>query len=373
MKILIVLGTRPEAIKMAPLILALSNDLFFNISVCVTAQHREMLDQVLNIFNIIPNYDLNIMHNNYGLNEVTSNILNRIQLVLEDYGPDIVLVHGDTTTTLASSLAAFYKRIPIGHIEAGLRSGSLYSPWPEEANRKLTGHLANWHFAPTINARNNLLAEGVPETHIIVTGNTVIDALLWVQNCISNNIELLSSLEEHYFFLKKTEKIILVTSHRRENFGEGIKQICNALQYIALDNPDVLIVYSVHLNPNVNNLVYQYFSNSNNIKLIKPQNYLRFIYLMNRATIILTDSGGIQEEAPTLGKPVLLMRNITERPEAVIAGTVKLVGTNTKIIYDTVSELLTDKKTYERMSKLYNPYGDGHACERIIMKLKNIG
>lgn len=371
MKVLIIFGTRPEAIKMAPLILALIDDLTFETRICVTAQHREMLDQVLHLFAIVPDYDLDIMRPAQSLGEITGHILASIQPVLDEFRPDIVLVHGDTTTTLAASLAAFYQHIPVGHVEAGLRTGNLYSPWPEEANRKLTDHLAHWHFAPTDNARANLLAEGLSAACIAVTGNTVIDALFWARDRVMRNARLRASLDKRYAFLDGVQKMILVTAHRRESFSDGFKRICTALSRIALDHPDVQVVYPVHLNPNVSEPVNRMLSGIANIKLIDPQEYLPFVHLMNRATIILTDSGGIQEEAPSLGKPVLVMRDTTERPEAVAAGTVRLVGTDEETIRQAVSQLLNDTQAYQRMKQAHNPYGDGRACKRIITVLKD--
>ncbi|WMT15020.1 non-hydrolyzing UDP-N-acetylglucosamine 2-epimerase [Serratia fonticola] len=371
MKVLTVFGTRPEAIKMAPLVHALAQDDAFESRVCVTAQHREMLDQVLRLFEIVPDYDLNIMKPGQGLSEITCRILEGIKGVLEDFKPDVVLVHGDTTTTMATSLAAFYQRIPVGHVEAGLRTGNLYSPWPEEANRKLTGHLAMYHFSPTENSRQNLLRESLRDDHIFVTGNTVIDALLWVRDRIMHNSELRSSLDQRYPFLDANKKLILVTGHRRESFGGGFERICSALAEIALQHPDVQVVYPVHLNPNVSEPVNRILKGIDNIILIDPQDYLPFVYLMTRSYLILTDSGGIQEEAPSLGKPVLVMRDTTERPEAVDAGTVQLVGTDVAKIVDAVTRLLTDEGEYHAMSRAHNPYGDGHACQRILEALKN--
>ncbi|WP_127959517.1 non-hydrolyzing UDP-N-acetylglucosamine 2-epimerase [Serratia microhaemolytica] len=371
MKVLTVFGTRPEAIKMAPLVHALAADDAFESRVCVTAQHREMLDQVLSLFAIVPDYDLDIMKPEQGLTEITCLILQGLKAVLADFKPDLVLVHGDTTTTFAASLAAFYQRIPVGHIEAGLRTGNLYSPWPEEGNRKLTGHLASYHFAPTEHARQNLLREAVPAAQIFVTGNSVIDALLWVRDSIMTDQQRFAALKQNYPFLDSNKKLILVTGHRRENFGEGVEQICRALVEIAQRHPEVQIVYPVHLNPNINQPVKRILKNINNIILIDPQNYLPFVYLMSSAYLILTDSGGIQEEAPSLGKPVLVMRDSTERPEAVAAGTIKLVGTDVKKIVDAVSLLLHDESQYQAMSRAHNPYGDGHACQRILAVLKN--
>lgn len=371
MKVLTVFGTRPEAIKMAPLVHALAADNYFEAKVCVTAQHREMLDQVLSLFDIKPDYDLDIMRPGQGLTEITCRILDGLKPVLEEFKPDVVLVHGDTTTTLATSLAAFYHRIPVGHVEAGLRTGDLYSPWPEEGNRTLTGHLAMYHFAPTETSKQNLLREAVPENHIFVTGNTVIDALFWVRNRIHTDNELREKMEQRYSFLQQDKKIILVTGHRRESFGDGFERICSALADIARTHSDVQVVYPVHLNPNVREPVNRILSHIDNVTLIEPQDYLPFVYLMDHAYLILTDSGGIQEEAPSLGKPVLVMRNTTERPEAVSAGTVRLVGTDIALILQEVSRLLTDENEYHEMSRAHNPYGDGKACQRILDALKN--
>ncbi|ABP62655.1 UDP-N-acetylglucosamine 2-epimerase (non-hydrolyzing) [Enterobacter sp. 638] len=371
MKVLTVFGTRPEAIKMAPLVHALANDPWFEAKVCVTAQHREMLDQVLNLFSIVPDYDLNIMKPGQGLTEITCRILEGLKPILESFKPDVVLVHGDTTTTIATSLAAFYQRIPVGHVEAGLRTGDLYSPWPEEANRTLTGHLAMYHFAPTENSRQNLLCENIADNKIFVTGNTVIDALIWVRDRVLASETLRADLSERYPFLSPDKKMILVTGHRRESFGRGFEQICHALAEIAAQNSDVQIVYPVHLNPNVSEPVNRILGHIDNIILIEPQDYLPFVWLMNHAWLILTDSGGIQEEAPSLGKPVLVMRETTERPEAVKAGTVRLVGTDMKRIVDEVTNLLRDEKEYQAMSHAHNPYGDGEACSRILHALKH--
>ncbi|BES83059.1 UDP-N-acetylglucosamine 2-epimerase (non-hydrolyzing) [Pectobacterium araliae] len=371
MKVLTVFGTRPEAIKMAPLVHALAQDGAFESRICVTAQHREMLDQVLRLFDITPDYDLDIMRPGQGLSEISCRILSGLEPVMAEFKPDLVLVHGDTTTTLATSLAAFYQRIPVGHVEAGLRTGNLYSPWPEEANRKLTGHLAMYHFAPTENSRQNLLREHLSDRHIFVTGNTVIDALFWVRDRIVGDATLRRSLDEKYAFLDDNKKLILVTGHRRESFGGGFERICSALADIALRHPEVQIVYPVHLNPNVSEPVNRILSGIDNVMLIAPQDYLPFVYLMNRSYMILTDSGGIQEEAPSLGKPVLVMRDTTERPEAVEAGTVKLVGTEVASIVDAVSMLLTDEEAYQAMSHAHNPFGDGQACQRIVDALKN--
>lgn len=368
-KILTVFGTRPEAIKMAPLVRSLSGDSRFDARVCVTAQHREMLDQVLDLFEITPDYDLNVMKAGQTLYDTTTRILQGIKPVLESFRPDVVLVHGDTTTTFSVSLAAFYQQIAVGHVEAGLRTGNLYAPWPEEGNRKLTGALARYHFAPTTASRQNLLAEGVPPSHISVTGNTVIDALLWVSERIECDPALRISLADRYPFLNPYDRMVLVTGHRRESFGGGFERICLALRQIAQTHPDVQVVYPVHMNPNVHEPVRRLLSGLPNVHLIPPQEYLPFVYLMSRATLILTDSGGIQEEAPSLGKPVLVMRDNTERPEAVDAGTVRLVGTDAERIVAEVELLLTDRQAFEAMSRAHNPYGDGKACQRIIEEL----
>lgn len=371
MKVLTVFGTRPEAIKMAPLVHALAEDTDFEAKVCVTAQHREMLDQVLKLFEIIPDYDLNIMKPGQDLTDITCRILEGLKSVFADFQPDVVLVHGDTATTMATSLAAFYHRIPVGHVEAGLRTGNLYSPWPEEANRKIAGHLAMYHFAPTENSRQNLLKESIPDSHIFVTGNSVIDALLWVRDKVMSDQHMMEKLAANYPFIDPNKKMILVTGHRRESFGGGFERICDALAEIAQAHPDVQVVYPVHLNPNVSEPVKRILHDIDNIILISPQDYLPFVYLMNHAYLILTDSGGIQEEAPSLGKPVLVMRDTTERPEAVDAGTVRLVGTDTQKIVKEVNRLLTDDAEYHEMSRAHNPYGDGHACQRILAALKS--
>lgn len=365
MKVLTVFGTRPEAIKMAPLALQLADDTRFEAKVCVTAQHREMLDQVLQLFNLQPDYDLNIMKPGQDLSDITTGILQGLKTVLAEFKPDMVLVHGDTATTFATALAAYYQQIPVGHIEAGLRTGNLYSPWPEEGNRCLTGAITTLHFAPTSASRQNLLAEGVKDSTIVVTGNTVIDALLQVKEKIENDTDLVAELAQRFDFLDSTKKLILVTGHRRESFGGGFERICQALVQTAEQHPEVQIVYPVHLNPNVQEPVNRLLRQSPSIHLIEPQDYLPFVYLMNKAHIILTDSGGIQEEAPSLGKPVLVMRDTTERPEAVEAGTVKLVGTHIDQITQELTRLLTDSTAYERMSQAHNPYGDGLACQRI--------
>ena len=366
MKILTVFGTRPEAIKMAPLIHALSGDSRFNSRVCVTAQHREMLDQVTELFKITPDYDLNLMTVGQTLNDITAGILIKLKPILAEYQPDVVLVHGDTATTLAASLAAYYEQIAVGHVEAGLRTNNIYSPWPEEGNRKLTGTLAKFHFAPTETSKANLVAENFPERDITVTGNTVIDALLMVKEKISQDITLENKLAEKFSMLDKKKKLILVTGHRRESFGGGFENICQALAITAKKYPDVQILYPMHLNPNVREPVNRLLQGISNVFLIEPQEYLPFIYLMTRAHIILTDSGGIQEEAPSLGKPVLVMRNTTERPEAVTAGTVKLVGTDVGPITKNITELMENTTTYQTMSIAHNPYGEGQACQVIL-------
>lgn len=364
-RVLCVFGTRPEAIKMAPLVKYLQNDSRFDCRVCVTAQHREMLDQVLSLFDITPDHDLNIMSPGQDLYDITSRILVGLRDVLQAEKPDALLVHGDTSTTFAASLAAFYQRIAIGHVEAGLRTGNLYSPWPEEANRKLTGTLAHWHFAPTQNSFNNLRKEAIPEAQITVTGNTVIDALLQVRDKVQQSPELQQTFASQFDFLDDNKRLVLVTGHRRENFGEGFEHICAALARLAKEHRDIQVVYPVHLNPHVQEPVNRLLADVDNVHLIKPLDYLPFVYLMNRSHLILTDSGGIQEEAPSLGKPVLVMRDTTERPEAVEAGTVKLVGTDADTIYQQASLLLSDQEAYDVMSIAHNPYGDGKACARI--------
>jgi len=374
-KILIVFGTRPEAIKMAPLVKEFQKDMLnFETKVCVTAQHREMLDQVLDLFTITPDYDLNIMKPGQDLYDITSNILLKIKPVLEGFKPDIVLVHGDTATTFATSLAAYYQKIKIGHVEAGLRTGDLHSPWPEEGNRRLTGVLTDYHFSPTNTSKNNLLNEGVNKSSVFVTGNTVIDALQLVVNRIKNDKSLRLKIENTIFqsgFNELNSKFILVTGHRRENFGQGFLNICEALKVLSKNNPDINILYPVHLNPNVRKPVNKLLSNVSNIKLVEPFQYEEFIYLMSESYLILTDSGGIQEEAPSLGKPVLVMRDTTERPEAVEAGTVKLVGSDQDNIIKEVQKLLNDNSEYQKMSKAHNPYGDGNASEKILNILKD--
>ncbi|WP_404463353.1 UDP-N-acetylglucosamine 2-epimerase (non-hydrolyzing) [Vreelandella aquamarina] len=365
MKVLTVFGTRPEAIKMAPLALQLAADERFDAKVCVTAQHREMLDQVLSLFELVPDFDLNIMKPGQDLNDVTCGILQGLKGVFEEFKPDIVLVHGDTATTFATTLAAYYQQIPVGHVEAGLRTGNLYSPWPEEGNRKLTGALAKLHFAPTETSQQNLLNEGIASADIHVTGNTVIDALLDVAHKLDTNQALAEEQASRFPMLQAGKRLILVTGHRRESFGGGFERICQALADTAKAHPDTQILYPVHLNPNVREPVNRLLAGIDNVHLIEPQDYLPFVYLMNRAHIILTDSGGIQEEAPSLGKPVLVMRDTTERPEAVSAGTVKLVGTDAVTITKELTRLLTNEEAYNAMSYAHNPYGDGTACERI--------
>nr|WP_065826316.1 UDP-N-acetylglucosamine 2-epimerase (non-hydrolyzing) [Moritella viscosa] len=371
MKILTIFGTRPEAIKMAPLVNALNDQQGIDAKVCVTAQHREMLDQVLDLFSIIPDYDLNIMKPGQVLSEVTTNILLGLEPILKEFQPQLVLVHGDTSTTVSASLAAFYQQIPIGHVEAGLRTRNLNSPWPEEGNRKLTGAITKLHFPPTVSSKMNLLNEGVHPNDIEVTGNTVIDALIEITNKLKNDYQLSNTLADRFSQLSNDKKLILVTGHRRESFGGGFERICEALSEIASKHPDIQIVYPVHLNPNVLEPVNRILSGLNNIFLIEPQDYLPFIYLMNKAYLILTDSGGIQEEGPSLGKPVLVMRDVTERPEAVSEGTVLLVGTDKNKIVNAIERLLQDEVHYNQMSRSHNPYGDGQASQKIIAKIKH--
>ena len=364
LKVLSVFGTRPEAIKMAPIVKGLELAPRIDARVCVTAQHREMLDQVLSLFDINPDYDLDLMKSGQSLHDITSSVLKGLKQVLEDFQPDLVLVHGDTTTTFSASLAAYYHQVPVGHIEAGLRTGNIYSPWPEESNRKLTSAITRLHFAPTESAQRNLLLEGVLNEHTFITGNTVIDALQLVTKRIAEDENLAGSLDQR-LSLPKDKRIILVTGHRRESFGDGFERICDALAQLAA-RTDVHIVYPVHLNPNVKGPVERRLSVLSNVSLIAPQDYLPFVYLMSKADIILTDSGGVQEEAPSLGKPVLVMRNTTERPEAVEAGTVKLVGTDTSLIVSEVNKLLDDPNEYKSMCFAHNPYGDGKAAIRIL-------
>ena len=383
--IMLVFGTRPEAIKMAPLVKEFEkHDEKFKTIVCVTGQHREMLDQVLQIFDIKPDYDLNIMKQQQDLYDVTSRVLLGMRDILKEVQPDVVLVHGDTTTSTASALAAFYQQIPVGHVEAGLRTYNIYSPWPEEMNRQITGRIATYNFSPTPLSRQNLLHEGVKEQSITVTGNTVIDALYWVVDKIKNDQRLQDELKESLIHagydtgrLEDGKKLVLITGHRRENFGEGFINMCNAIKDLTLKYPHVDFVYPMHLNPNVRKPIHEVFgedlSNLGNMFFIEPQEYLSFVYMMEKSHIVLTDSGGIQEEAPGLGKPVLVMRDTTERPEALDAGTVKLVGTDYQKIVDSVSILLDDTKEYEKMSKAVNPYGDGLACGRIVEFIANQG
>ena len=363
-KILLVFGTRPEAIKMASVVRALSQAKQWEVKVCVTAQHRQMLDQVLDLFNIKPDFDLNLMKPSQDLTDITSNVLIGMRDVFDQWKPDMVFVHGDTTTAMAASLAAFYAKIPVAHVEAGLRTNDIYSPWPEEMNRRIVGRVSSLHFAPTDTARANLLAEGCAENSIHVTGNTVIDALLKVVERFHNDSTLNLQLRKRFSYLQEDKRLILVTGHRRENFGQGFENICKALSKIA-KRDDVEIVYPVHLNPKVQEPVRRILGNCPRIHLIEPLDYLPFVYLMNRAYVLLTDSGGIQEEAPSLDKPVLVMRDTTERPEAVAAGTVKLVGTDAERIVSEITRLLDDQQVYQRMSNTHNPYGDGHAAERI--------
>ncbi|MFZ7308619.1 non-hydrolyzing UDP-N-acetylglucosamine 2-epimerase [Comamonas jiangduensis] len=365
-KTLCVFGTRPEAIKMAPLVIALDRDDRFNSKVCVTGQHREMLDQVLDLFNIVPDFDLSIMRKGQDLTDVSIAILDGLRTLFLNHKPDILLVHGDTATTFAASLAAYFHKIPVAHVEAGLRTGDIYSPWPEEANRKLTTVLSTLNFAPTEKSKNNLISEGVSSSSIYVTGNTVIDALLAIIKRINEDSVLSERSIQPLKFLNKERRVILVTGHRRESFGGGFERICEALYTIAKEYPDVDIVYPVHLNPNVREPVNRILSGVKNIYLTEPLDYLPFVQLMNKSYLILTDSGGIQEEAPSLGKPVLVMRETTERPEAVDAGTVKLVGTKVSTIVSEIRKLLDDDASYKMMSHSHNPYGDGTASEKIL-------
>ena len=380
-KVMLVFGTRPEAIKMAPLVKEFQKQpKRVETVVCVTGQHREMLDQGLKIFDIKPDYDLNIMKQGQDLYDVTARVLTGMRDVLKEVKPDVVLVHGDTTTSTVAALAAFYQQIPVGHVEAGLRTHNIYSPWPEEMNRLLTGRLATYHFSPTPLSRNNLIKESVDDRNIIVTGNTVIDALYWVVDKIKNNKELDNELEDilskagyDVNRLNNGKKLVLITGHRRENFGDGFINMCTAIKDLTVKYPDLDFVYPMHLNPNVRKPIHEVFgenlSGLKNMFFIEPLEYLSFVYLMEKSSIVLTDSGGIQEEAPGLGKPVLVMRDTTERPEALDAGTVKLVGTDYNKIVNEVSSLIDDKAAYEKMSKAVNPYGDGLACGRIVNAL----
>lgn len=371
-KVLVVFGTRPEAIKMCPLVHSLKEDRSLNVKVCVTAQHREMLDQVLDIFDISPDYDLDIMKHGQSLEDITSLILLGMKKILAKLNPDLVLVHGDTTTTFSTTLSCYYSKVQVGHVEAGLRTGNIYSPWPEEANRKLTGSIANLHFCPTKESQRNLLNEGVKEDITFVTGNTVIDALLWVSDKIDRSDLLKSKLKKSFPFLNNEYRTILVTGHRRESFGDGFESLCEGLLKLVEEFDDVQIVYPVHLNPNVQEPVNRILGKHLRIHLIKPLDYLPFVYLMKKSFLIITDSGGVQEEAPSLGKPVLVMRDTTERPEAVDAGTVILVGTNKDKIFGEASTLLSKEKEYKKMSFSHNPYGDGKACDRIKFEIQKI-
>ena len=378
-RIMLVFGTRPEAIKMAPLVKEFQKyPENFETVVCVTGQHREMLDQVLRIFDINPDYDLNIMRQGQDLYDVTSRVLLGMRDVLKEVKPDLVFVHGDTTTSTAAALASFYQQISVGHVEAGLRTHNIYSPWPEEMNRQLTGRIATYHFAPTPLSRQNLLNEGISNNRIFVTGNTVIDALYWVVDRIKSDkdldAELVTALKTAGYDTCRGKRIVLITGHRRENFGDGFINICNAIKDLIRRYPDVDFVYPMHLNPNVRRPIHEVFgqdlSNLGNMFFIEPLEYLSFVYLMEKSSVVLTDSGGIQEEAPGLGKPVLVMRETTERPEALEAGTVKLVGTDYDRIVEEVSVLLDSSEAYERMSRAVNPYGDGKACGRIVTSLR---
>jgi len=380
-RILITFGTRPEAIKMAPVVKAFQAERGrFETRVCVTAQHREMLDQVLEIFGIKPDYDLDLMRPNQDLYDISARILLGMKSVLLDFEPELVLVHGDTTTSTMAALSAFYMQIPVGHVEAGLRTHNIYSPWPEELNRQITGRIATYHFAPTNLSRENLLGEGVQPENIIVTGNTVIDALYLALEKIHESRDILEDIRRRiensgypnlYQVERGKRKLILITGHRRENFGSGFENMCSAIREIALANANFDLIYPVHLNPNVQLPVHKILDGITNVYLISPMEYLLFIYLLENSYLVLTDSGGIQEEAPSLGKPVLVMRDTTERPEAVEAGTVKLVGTNKNRIIEKVTELINNPSIYETMSKAHNPYGDGKASVRICSKLKN--
>lgn len=364
-KILIIFGTRPEAIKMAPLVKKLQQHPDINSYVCVTAQHREMLDQVLELFNIVPDFDLDIMKSAQNLSDITSQILIKLRPVLQQLRPDRVLVHGDTTTAMAAAMVAFYEKTPVAHVEAGLRTGNIYSPWPEEMNRRVVSVFADMHFAPTSKARKNLINENINGNQIFVTGNTVIDSILMVKEKLHLNKGIEKQFDDILSFLDSQKKLILVTAHRRENFGQGLLDICTAISLIA-ENKSIQVIYPVHLNPNVQRPVYRILGDKENVKLLSPLDYLRFVYLMDRSYIILTDSGGIQEEAPSLGKPVLVMRETTERPEAVDAGTVKIVGTDPEKICREVNSLLENDEKYTMMSHAHNPYGNGHAADQII-------
>ena len=357
---------------MAPLVNGLKESNNFDSRVCITGQHKEMLDQVLELFEIKPDYDLALMQKDQSLSDLTGKIISGVEEVIKDFTPDLLLIHGDTTTTLSASIAAYYNKIPLGHVEAGLRTGDIYSPWPEEANRKITGVLSTYCFAPTLGSKKNLLDEGVDESNIFITGNTVIDSLLWARDKINSNKPLEEELQAKFSFLEKKKKLILVTGHRRESFGRGFEQICKAIKEIAETHDEVQVVYPVHLNPNVQEPVNRILKGLSNFFFIEPQEYLAFTYLMMNSYLILTDSGGIQEEAPSLGKPVLVMRDLTERPEAIEAGTVEIVGTDIELIVNRVNILLSDSKIYNQMSKAHNPYGDGSASNKIIDILNKI-
>ncbi len=371
-KVLTVIGTRPEAIKMAPVVREFARypDIF-NSKICVTAQHRQMLDQVLELFEIVPDYDLDVMKDGQDLGDITCKVLTNLSPVLDEFRPDLVLVHGDTTTTLGASLAAYYKKIEVGHVEAGLRTRNIYSPWPEEINRRVAGSIARYHFAPTERSKRNLLDERVDEHTIFVTGNTVIDALLGVVDKLHTDTSLYEQMKEKFSFLDPGKRLILVTGHRRENFGTGIENICHALRNLVDKYKDIEICYPVHLNPNVQAPVERILGDVTSVHLIEPQQYLPFVYLMNSAYLILTDSGGVQEEAPSLGKPVLVMRDATERPEGLDAGTVRLVGTDTNTIVTEAIRLLDDSTVYKQMATAINPYGDGKAAQRIADAIKH--
>ncbi len=374
-KVLVIFGTRPEAIKMSPVIKELERSRRLETRVCVTAQHREMLDQVLELFSITPHYDLDVMRPGQDLFDVTTKVMEGLKPVLDEFHPDLLLVHGDTTTSFVAALAAFYRGIEVGHVEAGLRTYNLKAPWPEEANRQLTGRLTTYHFAPTETAKGHLESEQLYSNNILVTGNTVIDALLWVSEQVTAEGErerIKARLVELGYRREESQRLLLVTGHRRENFGEGFLHICEALRTIAERHPELDIVYPVHLNPNVQKPVYETLGDTGNIVLIEPLDYRPFTYLMNECDIVLTDSGGIQEEAPSLGKPVLVMRETTERPEAVEAGTVRLVGTDVRKIVDSVEDLLSDEEAYRCMSRAHNPYGDGKAAARIREFLETV-
>ncbi len=370
MKVLVILGTRPEAIKMSPLIDLIQRDSKLKLKVCVTAQHRKMLDQVLNLFKIKPHYDLNIMKTEQTLNSLASEIFRKIDSVIEDYNPDMILVHGDTATTVYSALASFNQKKIIGHVEAGLRTFDLNFPWPEEANRQLVSKISDYHFAPTKEASLNLINEGVQKNKIFITGNTVIDALLQIKKKIKRDKKLISKLRKEFNFLDENKKLILVTGHRRENFGEGLKNICEAIKVIS--TKEVQVIYVVHLNPNVKKTVSKILKNVNDVHLLQPLDYFKFVYLMEKSYFILTDSGGIQEEAPSLNKPVLVMRDKTERPEALKTGAIKLVGTSKKKIIKESFLLLDDEKKYNLMAKKENPYGDGKSSKRILNIIKDL-